>query len=83
MIKHNPTFTLIPGQQMHGGLIIPAMLQGATQHFAIDGRLHEPLVGGLVLCQQATWFLTATLLCSCFHQHLSDRPGYLLMITLG
>jgi hypothetical protein len=83
LIKHNPTFTLIPGQQVHRGLIISAVLQGSTQHFAIDCRLNEFLVGGLLVCQQAAWFRITTLLCSGLHQNLSDRPGHLLMITLG
>jgi len=68
---------------MHGGLIVSAVLQGSTQHFAIDGRLNESLVVGRLLCQQAAGFLITTLLCSGFHQNLSDRPGHLLMITLG
>ena len=36
---------------MHGGLIVSAMLQGSTQHFAIDCRLNEFLVVGRLLCQ--------------------------------
>ena len=68
---------------MHGGLIVSAMLQGSTQNFAIDCRLNESLVVGLVVCQQAAWFLITPLLGPCLHQNLSDRPGHLLMITLG